>query len=241
MNNDGLGDEVSTDGVIYCPWLLTGDMMPGTPSCHYIEGNGIVEATSSFTGGTMTITAQGGHTICTLKYADNPVGTPTFNSLGNFWDVYLDRTSGMTGIGVLFGPVGTGGGEAPPTPTPTPSPTPTFTPPPSPTFRAPQVSIPAAASTSGTAPGIYYWDGDTWRPCSNQKVVDGYVEVTINNTTRPSLSDLTGQIFADGIIIREQYGGGGPTVGGQVMMIDKAQLITQWIGLPLRLMMGLAL
>jgi hypothetical protein len=239
MNGDGLGDEVSADGVVYCPWLLTGDMQPGTPSCNYVEGNGIVEATSSFTGGTITITAQGGHTICTLKYADNPAGTPTFDSLGNFWDVYLDRDRGVNGMQALFGPVGMGIPGPPPSPTPTPPPTTTG---PMAAFSSVNpAAVPAAAgASSGTSPGIYYWDGDEWHPCSNQKVVDGFVEVTINNTTRPSLSDLTGQIFADGILLRRQYGGGGPTVGGEVMMVNKAQLITQWIGMPMRLMLGFA-
>ncbi len=206
-------------------------MMPGTPSCHYIEGNGIVEATSSFTGGTMTVAATGGHTICTLKYADNPAGTPTFTSYGNFWDVYLDRNSGVGGVQALFGPAG--GGAPGPGPGPQPSSVASsFT-------GVGQQGLPPSESGTVTDIGIYYWDGDEWHPCSNQQVVDGFVEVTINNSTRPSLSDLTGQIFADGEYIRQQYGGGsGPTVGGQVMMIDKAQLLTQWIGLPMRLMLG---
>ncbi len=33
-------------------------------------------------------------------------------------------------------------------------------------------------------------------------------------------------------------GGGGPTVGGQVMMTDKTALVSQWIALPLRLMLN---
>jgi len=244
MNADGTGDEVSNDWVDYCPWLLTGDLQHGTPACDFVEGTGIVGATIKC--GTITINANGGHTICVLKYGSNPAGTVTFTSLGNFWDIFLDRDGGVNGMGIMFGPFGSGGGSEP-EPTPTPSPTPTFTPPPtatgpeSPFSSANPEAAPAVGVSSGTAPGIYYWDGDTWRPCSNQEVVDGYVEVTINNTTRPSLSDLTGQIFADGIIIREQYGGGGPTVGGQVMMINKAQLVAQWLNLPLRLMLGVAL
>lgn len=211
--------------------------MPGTSACHYIEGSGFVEATSSFTGGTITIAATGGHTICTLKYASNPAGPPNFTSLGNFWDVYLNRDNGVNNMEAIFGPIGTGGAAPAPTPTPTPTATASAT---GPQAQA-ATAFPATASGTSTDIGIYYWDVDTWKPCSNQEVIDGYVEVTINNSTSPNLSDLTGQIFADGILVPEQYGGGGgPTVGGQVMMINKAQLVTQWIGLPMRLIMGLA-
>jgi len=58
--------------------------------------------------------------------------------------------------------------------------------------------------------------------------------------------DGQGRIMGGGVDIGadefEQYGfGGGPTVGGQVMMIDKARLLTQMLNLPLRLIMGFAL
>ena len=54
---------------------------------------------------------------------------------------------------------------------------------------------------------VYWFDGSAWALCSNQAVVaepviiegisyDGRVEVTINDTTTPSLSDLSGTIFA---------------------------------------------
>ncbi|MFA5645633.1 MAG: CFI-box-CTERM domain-containing protein [Candidatus Ratteibacteria bacterium] len=53
----------------------------------------------------------------------------------------------------------------------------------------------------------YWYDENSWITCSNQKIVaestiiegtlyDGYVEVTINNETTPSLADLTGTVFA---------------------------------------------
>ena len=53
----------------------------------------------------------------------------------------------------------------------------------------------------------YWFNGTTWVECSNQQVVAGpfnidgtdyagYVEVTINGTTIPSLTDLTGTFFA---------------------------------------------
>ena len=44
-----------------------------------------------------------------------------------------------------------------------------------------------------------------------------------------------------GFIVVEQAYGGGPTVGGQLMLINKAALVAQWIELPIRLMLGLAL
>ncbi len=51
----------------------------------------------------------------------------------------------------------------------------------------------------------YWWNGTTWIPCSNYRVVynhtgsyDGYVKITISNTTSPSLADLTGTPFGLG-------------------------------------------
>ena len=48
-----------------------------------------------------------------------------------------------------------------------------------------------------------YWDGDSWEECSDQVLhlgavngYAGYIEVTITNSTSPSLSDLTGSEFA---------------------------------------------
>lgn len=58
-----------------------------------------------------------------------------------------------------------------------------------------------------TAKVAYWHNGEEWIVCSDQEVVegavmledvmyDGYVEVTINNGTTPSLDDLTGTVFA---------------------------------------------
>jgi PKD repeat protein len=50
---------------------------------------------------------------------------------------------------------------------------------------------PAASDTV-----IYYWGGEGWVPCFNQIYSNGCVTVTIDNTTDPSISFLTGGVFA---------------------------------------------
>ncbi len=84
----------------------------------------------------------------------------------------------------------------------------------------------------GSAKEAYWYNGTTWVPCSNQRIVEdevvvervsyaGYVEVTINNDTTPSLSDLTGTVLG---LADEIYKGnltvtiqpeGARTAGGQ--------------------------
>lgn len=45
---------------------------------------------------------------------------------------------------------------------------------------------------------IYYWNGSSWQPCSNQSYSAGCIVVTITGSTHPSLSDLSGQGFGSG-------------------------------------------
>jgi uncharacterized repeat protein (TIGR02059 family) len=45
---------------------------------------------------------------------------------------------------------------------------------------------------------VYYWDGSTWRPASNQVYAQGCITVVITDTTFPNLSALSGLIFAFG-------------------------------------------
>jgi len=45
---------------------------------------------------------------------------------------------------------------------------------------------------------IYYWDGASWAPCSQQTYAAGCVVVTVTTGTHPSLADLSGQGFGSG-------------------------------------------
>lgn len=45
---------------------------------------------------------------------------------------------------------------------------------------------------------IYYWDGAIWQSASNQHYMDGCIEVTITDTTFPSLAALSGLVFGSG-------------------------------------------
>lgn len=45
---------------------------------------------------------------------------------------------------------------------------------------------------------VYYWDGDSWIPCSDQDYTNGCIAVKITNSTAPQLSDLTSLVFAMG-------------------------------------------
>ena len=64
----------------------------------------------------------------------------------------------------------------------------------------------ASAEIAGWNPNsltTLYWYGDSWEECSDQVLhlgavngYPGYIEVTIINSTSPSLSDLTGSEFA---------------------------------------------
>ena len=42
---------------------------------------------------------------------------------------------------------------------------------------------------------MYFWDGTAWRAVSNQTVVGGCVQVTVNASTVPNLTQLTGTLF----------------------------------------------
>lgn len=68
---------------------------------------------------------------------------------------------------------------------------------------------------------IYYWDGGSWAPCSDQTYFDGCVEVTITNSTHPSLDDLSGQGFGDG----------DAAVGGEVYPVNRLGILAPWLGL----------
>jgi len=46
---------------------------------------------------------------------------------------------------------------------------------------------------------IYYWDGSSWIPASNQTYSNGCITVVITDSTLPSLSDLIGLPFTFGI------------------------------------------
>ena len=46
---------------------------------------------------------------------------------------------------------------------------------------------------------IYWWNGTTWAPASDQSFSNGCATVIVNATTSPNLSQLTGTVFAVGI------------------------------------------
>ena len=51
---------------------------------------------------------------------------------------------------------------------------------------------------AGDALTIFFWDGSTWRPASNQTWANGCMTVVITNATSPSLSDLSRLPFTFG-------------------------------------------
>ncbi len=55
-------------------------------------------------------------------------------------------------------------------------------------------------SLAGPGDTIYYWDGTSWYPCSDQTYSDGSIVVTITKSTFPDLSDLSGLVFGEGIL-----------------------------------------
>lgn len=124
--------------------------------------------TDTPTGGDVTIDASGDHNVTTAKYADNPGGTPTFQSTDDYYDVHLDDDTGVDGITIEFCP-----------------------------------------ATPDTV--IYYWDGADWLDASDQSYAPatGCMVVTINVSTFPSLSDLTGLVFASGVPIPGDADGDG--------------------------------
>jgi hypothetical protein len=52
---------------------------------------------------------------------------------------------------------------------------------------------------AGPGEAIYYWDGASWHPCSDQTYSDDCIVVTITDSTYPDLSDLLGLVFGEGI------------------------------------------
>ena len=62
-------------------------------------------------------------------------------------------------------------------------------------------------------PGVFFWKNNAWKSVSNQKVVDGCVQVTIHAGTFPNLSDLSGQFFGVGANVT----GGDPPIWENIM------------------------
>ena len=81
---------------------------------------------------------------------------------------------------------------------------------------------------------IYYWDGSNWKPASNQRYFHRCKIVTITSSTFPSLSDLTGLVFATGTLPPE----GG--VGGEAYPVNKLAILAPWIGLATLLIGGIS-
>jgi len=79
---------------------------------------------------------------------------------------------------------------------------------------------------------LHWWDGASWRQCSDQGVntadvggYGGYIWAKVRGDTVPTLGDLTGTPFA----------GGFPPipVGGVIVPVNKLELLAPWIGLVL--------
>jgi len=77
---------------------------------------------------------------------------------------------------------------------------------------------------------LYWWDGASWRQCSDQGVntadvggYGGYIWVRIRGDTVPTLGDLTGTPFAGGFPPRP--------VGGVIVPVNKLELLTPLVGL----------
>jgi hypothetical protein len=123
-----------------------------------VTGNsGTIPAKDSPTGGELNVSGSGMNTTVTIaKYTGNPGGsTSGFQASGNYYDVHLSNTTGVSSLTVQF--------------------------------------CPATVSMV-----IYYWNGTSWVAASNQSYSGGCIAVTITSSTTPSLSDLTGAVFASG-------------------------------------------
>jgi len=88
---------------------------------------------------------------------------------------------------------------------------------------------PAAPSTV-----IYYWNGASWQPCSDQSYSGGCVVVTITDSTFPSLADLTGLVFGSGLTVTPPP----VEVGGEVYPMDKLAILAPWIALATVIIVG---
>jgi len=75
---------------------------------------------------------------------------------------------------------------------------------------------------------FYWWNGADWIPCSNTgvNINENYVWVIINQTTIPSIQNLTGTIFAPvGKLAPPEK----PPVGGKVIPVNPLETLTPWI------------
>lgn len=68
-----------------------------------VSGSGNITNTS--TGGDVNINAIGAHSITIAQYEDNPVGTPSFQATGNYYDVHLDDDTSVNSLTIEFWPV----------------------------------------------------------------------------------------------------------------------------------------
>ncbi|MGB2983583.1 MAG: right-handed parallel beta-helix repeat-containing protein [Candidatus Bipolaricaulia bacterium] len=106
--------------------------------------------------------------VTVAGYTDNPGGAG-FGTNAGFFDVFVPDVTGVTEITVRF-------------------------------YYPDTVVPPDEANLKAS-----YWDGANWVECSNQtlNIADvggygGFIEVTITDTTIPTLADLTGTIFGSG-------------------------------------------
>jgi len=94
----GTGDAVSGN-VDYDPWL--GAELEEV-EFETIADSGTMQDTA--TGGDVTITATGNHTIIVAKYDSNPGGTAPFANEGSYYDIHLDDATNVTSLTVQFCP-----------------------------------------------------------------------------------------------------------------------------------------
>jgi len=182
-NPEGTGDTISDD-VDYDPWLKT---EVGGGITQEIPANTTETIEDGDLGVAIDITTNenGSARVIITSYTDNPVPEIGFVSgfEGVYYDVYVINPEYISQIKLRI-----------------------------------YYSVLLNLTTSDKP--VYWYDGSNWVLCSDQLVVPGevtletttyggYVEITINNSTSPTLSDLSGTPFAIGFSAGEET----PTTG----------------------------
>ena len=179
LNPDGLGDEVS-DNVDFDPWL--------TAPITVVSSKAGTDEWLEFPESDVEVYVSGSATVYIATYESNP-GASFMGDIGNYIDVYIPDTSGLTELEVRK------------------------------YYTDEEIE---ALGLMESSLRMYWWNGTDWLPCSETGVntAENYIWATVNATTTPSLTDLTGTPFG---------AAGRVPVGGVILPVDKLSVITPWL------------